>query len=223
MRFSKENQNEWGVNFARNIRRNREESYWNNNDPTRRNLISQLGVLKGIQDVDSPLRLAFSPYISGYIENYDGNTSYSGNGGMDVKWGVNEAFTLDMTLIPDFGQVQFDNQVLNTTPFEVRFNERRQFFTEGTELFNKPGGTFYSRRIGGKPLRADEVRGDLDSNEVITNNPGTSQLLNATKLSGRTKKGTGVGVFNAVTGRMDATIEDTLTGEKRNLPNGPIE
>ena len=47
---------------------------------------------------------------------------------MDVKYGINQAFTLDMTLIPDFGQVQSDNQVLNLTPFEVRFNENRNFF-----------------------------------------------------------------------------------------------
>ena len=222
LRFSKENKNDWGINFARNIRRNREQSYWNDNDPTRRNLISQLGSLKGVKDIDSPLRLALSPYVSGYIENFDGNTSYSGNGGMDVKWGVNEAFTLDMTLIPDFGQVQFDNQVLNTTPFEVRFNERRQFFTEGTELFNKPGGIFYSRRVGGRPLNSNAPYQDLDSNEVVVLNPGTSQLLNATKLSGRTKKGTGIGVFNSVTGRMDAVIEDTLTGLQRTVRTGPL-
>ena len=222
LRFSKDNKNDWGINFARNIRRNREQSYWNDNDPTRRNLISQLGSLKGITDIDSPLRLAFSPYVSGYIENFDGTTSYSGNGGMDVKWGVNEAFTLDMTLIPDFGQVQFDNQVLNTSPFEVRFNERRQFFTEGTELFNKPGGIFYSRRIGSRPLDSNGPYQDLDSNEVVISNPGTSQLLNATKLSGRTKKGTGVGIFNSVTGRMDAVIEDTLTGLQRSYRTGPL-
>ncbi len=222
LRFSKDNQNDWGINFARNIRRNREQSYWNPNDPRRRNLISQLGKLKEVKDVDSPLRLAFSPYVSGYVENFDGNTSYTANGGMDVKWGVNEAFTLDMTLIPDFGQVQFDNQVLNTSPFEVRFNERRQFFTEGTELFNKPGGIFYSRRIGGNPLLGGTVNSELESNEVIVQNPSSSQLLNATKLSGRTKKGTGLGVFNAVTGRMNAVIEDTLTGLQRSFQTGPL-
>ena len=222
LRFSKENENDWGVNFARNIRRNREQSYWNDNDPTRRNLISQLGLLKGIKDVDSPLRLAFTPYVSGYIENYEGNTGYSANGGMDVKWGVNEAFTLDMTLIPDFGQVQFDNQVLNTSPFEVRFNERRQFFTEGTELFNKPGDIFYSRRIGSAPVNINVAYDDLDSNEIITESPTTSQLINATKLSGRTKKGTGVGVFNALTGRVDTEIQDTISGIKRTVRTGPL-
>ena len=58
---------------------------------------------------------------------------------------------LDVTLVPDFGQVVFDRQVLNLSPFEIQFNENRQFFTEGTELFNK-SGLFYSRRIGVKRL-----------------------------------------------------------------------
>ncbi len=51
---------------------------------------------------------------------------------MDVKYGINESFTLDMTLVPDFGQVQSDNQVLNLSPFEVQYNENRAFFTEGS-------------------------------------------------------------------------------------------
>ena len=66
---------------------------------------------------------------------------------MDVKWGISESFTLDMALIPDFSQVQSDNQVLNLSPFEVQYDENRPFFTEGTELFNKRG-LFYSRRVG---------------------------------------------------------------------------
>src|SRR5204862_3844829 len=72
------------------------------------------------------------------------------NGGMDVKFGVNESFTLDMTLIPDFGQVQSDNVILNLSPYEQKFQENRPFFTEGTELFNK-AGIFYSRRVGSIP------------------------------------------------------------------------
>jgi hypothetical protein len=222
LRFSKDSKNDWGVNFARNIRRNREQSFWNPFDPTGLNLISQLGVLKGVKDVDSPLRLALTPYVSGYIENYDGSSGYSANGGMDVKWGINEAFTLDMTLIPDFGQVQFDNQVLNTSPFEVRFNERRQFFTEGTELFNKTDEVFYSRRIGSTPVNFDKAYDELDTNEVVSFNPSSTQLLNATKISGRTRKGTGVGFFNAITGRMDADITDTITGLKRTVRTGPL-
>jgi hypothetical protein len=66
---------------------------------------------------------------------------------MDVKYGISEGFTLDATIIPDFGQVVSDNVVNNLTPYEIKFEENRPFFTEGTELFNK-AGLFYSRRVG---------------------------------------------------------------------------
>jgi Domain of unknown function (DUF5916)/Carbohydrate family 9 binding domain-like len=221
VRFSKDGSENWGINFARNIRRHREQSHWNFFDPTGINLISQLGELEGLKDIESPLRLAFTPYVSGYIENYNGNTSYTANGGLDVKWGVNEAFTIDMTLVPDFGQVQFDNQVLNTSPFEVFFNERRQFFTEGTELFNK-AGLFYSRRVGGRPINLNAAYADLDSNETVKLNPITTQLFNATKFSGRTKKGTGIGIFNAITAETFATIENSATGESRFYRTAPL-
>ena len=104
--------------------------------------------------------------------------------GMDIKYGINDAYTLDMTLIPDFGQVQSDNQVLNLSPFEVRFNENRAFFTEGIEMFDK-SGIFYSRRVG-----------------------NNQQLYNATKISGRGDNGLGIGVFNAVAAEKSTTVFD---------------
>lgn len=223
LRFPKESEQTWGINFSRNIRRNREESYWNFYDPKGINLISQLGQLHGIKNVDSPVRLSFSPYMSGYLQHdgASGVTSYTANGGMDVKYGLNESFTLDMTLIPDFGQVQFDNQILNLSPFEVRYNERRQFFTEGTELFNK-GDLLYSRRIGGQPLFMEAVYSDLDSTESVQANPSANRLLNATKLSGRTKKGLGIGFFNAVTSATHATIVNNATQQTREFLTNPL-
>lgn len=55
---------------------------------------------------------------------------------MDIKYGINDGFTLDMILIPDFGQTKFDNTILNLSAFEVQYAEQRPFFTEGTELFS---------------------------------------------------------------------------------------
>ena len=90
----------------------------------------------------------------GYRSTPEQKTGYRNetlkSGGLDVKYGLNESFTLDATLIPDFGQVISDNVVNNITPFEQQFKENRPFFTEGTELFNK-AGIFYSRRIGRTP------------------------------------------------------------------------
>src|SRR5205823_14883579 len=134
-----------------------------------------------------PLRLQFSPYFSVYANHYPynqpGEKNWTGqvNGGMDLKYGISQAFTLDAMLIPDFGQVQSDNQVLNLTPFEVKYNEYRSFFTEGTELFNK-GNLFYSRRIGGVPLHYDDVASDSVNHVLV--NPTSTKLINATKISG---------------------------------------
>ena len=125
-----------------------------------------------------------------------------------------------MTLIPDFGQVQSDNQVLNVSPFEVRYNENRTFFNEGTELFSK-GNLFYSRRIGGTPIHYGDVYSQINANEEVSKNPAESKLINATKISGRTKKGLGIGIFNAVTKTMYAEVEDDVK-HKRQIETGPL-
>lgn len=189
----------WGANFTRVIRRARETSTWVAQDPTRSgfNLID-CGQLGGFTGVIPPKRLAFYPYVSAYAESFDGAFGSRYNGGMDLKAGIGEAFTLDMTLVPDFGQVVADNIVLNLSPFEVRFAENRPFFFEGTEIFNK-SGLFYSRRIGEE-----------------------GKLINASKFSGRTSGGLGIGAFQAFTN--DPTLENGLNSYSilvldQNLPN----
>lgn len=227
IRFPETEVQTWGVNFMRVIRRKREKSYWNHVNNRIEGFVSQEGRAIGIEGIKSPVRLQFTPYISSYINHYSGDTkgkspySRSVNGGMDVKYGINDAFTLDVTLVPDFTQTQSDNQVLNLSPFEVKHGENRQFFTEGTELFNK-GGLFYSRRIGGTPILRGGVKDSLQENEVISENPTISSLLNAAKVSGRTIKGLGIGLFNAFTRNMYATVQNTETGETREVLTDPF-
>lgn len=226
IRFPKKEEQVWNLNFFRTIRRHREQSFWQHVDPQVAGFVNQSGVIHGINNIAPPPRLFFYPYASGYLQvNTDdqGNvlTGTSYNGGMDIKYGISDAFTLDMTLIPDFGQVQSDNQVLNLSPFEVRFNEQRQFFTEGTELFTK-GGLFYSRRIGGLPVNYGAANDQREDNESIISNPNTTQLLNATKVSGRNKNGLGIGVFNAVTAPEYATLQDNETGDTREVQTSPL-
>jgi hypothetical protein len=139
---------------------------------------------------------------------------------MDLKYGFSQAFTLDMTLIPDFSQAVSDKDVLNLSPFEVVFDENRQFFTEGMEIFNR-GDLFYSRRIGGRPGYFFPVEEELREGEEIIENPQTSQLINATKLSGRTGDGLGLGFFNAVTGREHVKVRDE-TGQERKIKSVPL-
>jgi hypothetical protein len=227
IRFPETEVQTWGVNFMRVIRRAREKSYWNHVNNSVEGFVSQEGRAIGIEGIKSPVRLQFTPYVSGYVNHYSGDTkgkspySRSISGGMDVKYGINDAFTLDVTLVPDFTQTQSDNQVLNLSPFEVKFSENRQFFTEGTELFNK-AGLFYSRRIGGTPMLRGSASSSLQENETIVDNPATSGLLNAAKVSGRTRKGLGIGLFNAVTRNMFAKIKNNETGETREVLTDPF-
>ena len=223
LRFPKKDVQEWGINFWRDLRRYTELSSWNFVDREVRNQMNYLGILKGINGVTPPLRLAFYPYISGYLEKSTGETGWSRtfNGGMDMKWGINESFTMDVTLIPDFGQVKTDEKILNLTPYEVRYTERRQFFTEGTELFQR-ADVFYSRRIGSEPIGYEELEDQLESTEVIKENPVTTRMINATKISGRNQKGLGVGFLNAMTAASHAKVSDTITNIDRSILTQPF-
>jgi hypothetical protein len=224
LRFPNSKVQTWGINFMRGIRRHREISYWNFVDPANEGFVNQFGILTGIENIVSPIRLSLTPYVSAYADHYktpSGITvNQTFNAGTDIKYGINESFTLDMTLVPDFGQVQSDNLVLNLSPFEIQFNEFRPFFTEGTELFNR-GGLFYSRRVGGTPKDFYSVNSKIDSTETLVNNPLSSQLINATKLSGRTNKGLGIGIFNATTSPSYATVQN-ISGESRNVQTDPL-
>lgn len=228
IRFGNKPIQTWGMNITRRRNKTGQQYMWNPVNPTvGGNFLAQEGFLNSIENIKPPVRLSFSPYVSTYANHYpynnsiQNNWSNSVNGGMDVKYGINQSFTLDMTLIPDFGQVQSDNQVLNLSPFEVKYNENRSFFTEGTELFNK-GNLFYSRRIGGTPLHYNDVYNNLSATDTVTNNPTTTKLINATKISGRTQKGLGIGFFNAVTDAQYATVEDLTTKKSRSYQTSPL-
>jgi len=216
LRFPDKNIQTWGINIFIRKANYREWSSWNFVDNNAQEIISQSGQLTDIREIEPPLRLSVTPYVSAYLENNaDGEWGNNFNAGMDLKWGINQSFTLDMILIPDFGQVKSDDQVLNLSPYEIMYNENRAFFTEGTELFNK-AGIFYSRRIGSKPKFISELNYNIDSTEIVIENPIETKLINATKISGRTNSGLGIGFFNAMTGAVEAIVKDTITGSKRN-------
>jgi Domain of unknown function (DUF5916)/Carbohydrate family 9 binding domain-like len=227
LRFSKKDIQTWGLQFLRYMRRNNEQNFWNPVDPNVNGFVNQFGKYVDLKNIQPPLRLSFYPYLgSGIRVNEKGNdlgTQWLRSGGMDVKYGINESFTLDATLIPDFGQVVSDDVINNLTPFEQKFNENRPFFTEGTELFNK-AGLFYSRRIGALPSGYYNIldTADIDPNIRILKNPSVTQLYNAIKFSGRTKEKLGIGVLNAIAAPMYATIFDQTTGAKSQIQTSPL-
>ncbi len=223
IRFGKKNVQDWGLNIVRRRQKSGQQLFWQSIDPNANGFLTQEGLFTGLENIKPPMRLQFSPYFSAY-QNHDGTakdnkSKTTFNGGMDVKYGLNQAFTLDMTLIPDFGQVQSDNRVLNLSPFEQKFNENRAFFTEGVELFNK-GNLFYSRRIGLEP-RFSKFN-PRSNNDAAVEYPGQAKIINATKISGRTQKGLGIGVLNAVTQKQFATYLDTTTEQQYRTENMPL-
>lgn len=210
LRFDNQEQPTWGLQFHRHFRRFRSQYTWNPIDVTKGYVGLYNGELKGLNGIKPPTRLIFYPFTTGIVDSFDGDTTTDITFGMDVKYGITENFTLDATLVPDFSQAGFDNVVLNLGPFEQTFSEQRQFFTEGVDLFSK-GGLFFSRRIGGAP--SGQIEFDEDSETV--NAPNEVKLLNAVKISGRTKNGLGIGVFNAITEKTNAIITNNATGESR--------
>lgn len=228
IRFGSKDVQDWGLNITRRRQKTGQQYMWNPIDPNVNGLLTQEGYWMGVTNIKPPLRLQFSPYFSVYANHYPANQTgiknwtSQVNGGLDVKYGISPSFTLDATLIPDFGQVQSDNQVLNLTPFEVQFNENRSFFTEGTELFGK-GNLFYSRRIGtSTPIHYYDAYNAAGTNERVVKNPGESKLINASKISGRTQKGFGIGVLNAITKPQYAIIENMVSKEQRKIETDPF-
>jgi hypothetical protein len=205
LRFPKSDIQTWGLNFYREVRRDRYQYCWSLISNTIQNEALGAGILNGIENINTPTRLFLIPYSSFYLNTKEGESNITEfKGGMDIKYGINDAFTLDAILVPDFGQTKFDNVELNLSAFEQIFTEQRPFFTEGTDLFSK-GDLFYSRRIGGEPSTYPETASD----EEVINYPNTVNLLNALKISGRTKNGLGIGVLNAITEKTEATIQKT--------------
>lgn len=223
LRFPKTEKQVWGINMWRNNFRKHEFSTWSFVDNTSQNIFRYYGELTGIENIKPPLRLSFSPYVGAYVEKNPDQRDpvFNFRGGMDLKFGINESYTLDMMLIPDFGQVQSDDVVLNLTPFEIRYDEKRQFFTEGTELFDKCG-IFYTRRIGGLPRDYYLPYYSLSENERVKKNPEETRIINATKISGRNRKGLGIGFFNGMTTNTKSILEDTVTGATRKIMTQPF-
>lgn len=220
IRFPKTNTQEWGLQIVRYIRRNRQESKIAPEPREANNSLIYWAKLKGIEDINTPLRLSLSPYLTAGIQTESSkNHSTLISGGSDLKYGIDESFTLDVTLLPDFSQVQSDNKYKNLSAYETVYEERRPFFSESVDLFNK-GGIFYSRRIGKTPKLFYNIASLIDSNEVVKKNPSQAQLLNALKISGRNKNGLAIGILNAITSNTYAQVENNL-GETRHVLTEP--
>ena len=226
LRFPKKEVQLWGLNFGRKIQSLDETYVWSPVNVNELKYHESNGTLTGIENISPPVRLFFYPYVQSSINLQKGvRPASSYTAGMDLKYGISSSFTLDASLIPDFGQVAFDNVELNLGPFEQEFSENRAFFTEGATLFeiadgDMGGGSFfYSRRIGEKVSVEDDL---LDNDEQVYDFDDTPQLLNTVKVTGTTNKNLSIGFLNATTDKVEAKIQNSSLNQTRKQTIQPL-
>jgi len=143
----------WGLEVYRYMHGRGEDTAWVTWDRAAKGFVSRWGQLTGIHGVPSPRQLEIMPYVVGRTtdpaQNGPEKIDKFENVGADLKYGVTADLALNATVQPDFGQVEADPAVLNLSPFETFYDEKRPFFIEGSRLFQHPDfNLFYSRRIG---------------------------------------------------------------------------
>jgi hypothetical protein len=164
LRYPKGGEQAWGFNMQRNIRRKKEVAYWSPL-PRQYNIlrVSRAGVLEGVK-TPAQRNLKITPYVLGSsTRDYRTQSEFERDGefGGDLKYSINPALTLDLTVNTDFAQVEVDEQQVNLDRFSLFFPEKRPFFLENAGQFTVGNSgevdLFFSRRIGiastGDPLQ----------------------------------------------------------------------
>jgi len=223
LRFDRHSDGIWGFQVAREIFRNSETSLWQAMSKEDPGWVHLLGELHGLSDIRPKKQAELIPYLvagNNWYEKEEGNPfceeGYTPlyNTGLDAKLGITNNFTLDLSVNPDFGQVEADPSEVNLTAFESYFEEQRPFFIEGKNIFDfnmtifNMGNLFYSRRVGRRPCYYP----DLQEGEYAKM-PEFTKILGAAKITGKTKNGLSVGIMESLTAAEKAEID--FKGERR--------
>jgi len=215
LRYSPQNEQIWGMHTWRWIARLQEESNWEIQSKTGPGMLYNFGELRGIRGLKKSRRLEIMPFALGDLRTMkeepgnpftENGRSWGGNMGLDAKIGVTSNFTIDLTVNPDFGQVESDPSVMNLTAFETFYEEKRPFFLEGLTIFDydfDEQSLFYSRRIGHAP----SLIVNPDDN-LFVKIPDKTTILSAVKFSGTTSKGLSLGLIQSVTANEYARLSD---------------
>lgn len=217
LRFGNDDEQVWGIQSTRRYFRNEERSTWQQLPANPPGWVSSFGELRGIKGLKPQKQLEIQPYTVGQLDTYEeepGNPFRDGNdarltGGLDAKIGITNDLTLDLTINPDFGQVDADPGAVALDGFEIFFQERRPFFVENKSVFdfNVGGGSdnlFFSRRIGRSPQGSA-----FGATTVFVDQPNNSTILGAAKFSGKTQNGWTLGVLESVTAKEFADVINT--------------
>jgi hypothetical protein len=227
LRFQSKEKYVWGINFRRDISRHNEQTFLVYTPKASSGFVSRFPDLVGIEHIRPARRVEMLPYVRTKAEYthpdaddpFHKKSKYSPDIGLDVKTGLGNNLTLDMTVNPDFGQVEVDPAVVNLSDVETYFQEKRPFFIEGASTFNfGQGGAsnywnfnwpnpnfFYSRRIGRSPQGSYP---DNDYSDV----PQGVHILGAAKMTGKLPGNWNVGTVHAMTQKETGSF--SFDGEK---------
>lgn len=226
LRFSKKEEYTWGILPTRYIQRSGEWDYFCYFPLNESGAMSRTADLTNIRNIDPPKRREFMPYIASGASNLPGledNPFFEGKDsnlgiGADMKFGIGANLTVDATINPDFGQVEVDPSSINLSDHETFYSEKRPFFLEGRNIFNfgNSGPTnnfninfsqprfFYSRRIGRAP------QGWVDAPNDSLDQPSSTRILGAAKISGKVGDDWSVGGLSALTSREYAHFYNSI-------------
>ncbi|MFT6699391.1 MAG: hypothetical protein ACJAVD_000888 [Porticoccaceae bacterium] len=225
LRFGNSKEQIWGFNVLRQLFRKNERSLWQRIPNDQAGFISEAGELHGLRGLVPQKQLEIQPFTVLQQDLYPAETGnpfktgsdFKLNVGLDAKIGITNDLTLDLTINPDFGQVEADPGAIALDGFQIFFEEQRPFFVENFNIFdfefaNGSDNLFYSRRIGRNPHR----EAALNSGE-FAEVPQNSTILGAAKFSGKTRDGWSIGVLESVTANEYATIRQTDGSEREEI------
>ena len=227
LRFDSSDNQVWGLQIVRNYFRLNERSLWQRIPAGTNGFVSRFGELHGLKGLKPQKQLEIQPFLVTQFDSYPaevGNPFRDGsdfriNGGIDAKIGVTNDLTLDLTVNPDFGQVEADPGAIALDGFQIFFREQRPFFVENKNIFDYrfadgQDNVFYSRRIGRNP------QGFPNVSEGFVDVPQNTTILGAAKFSGKTKDGWSIGVLENVTAREYAEVD--VNGDRDEVQVEPL-
>lgn len=228
LKFSNAPEQVWGLQSTRRYFRTEERSLWQRIPLDAPGWVSEFGELRGLVGLSPQRQIEIQPFVLSKLETYpkeEGNPFKTGkdlklNGGLDAKIGITNDLTLNLTINPDFGQVEADPAAIVLDGFQIFHDERRPFFVENKNIFNytfadDQDNLFYSRRIGRNPNGQPNI---LDG--AFMSIPNNTTILGAAKFSGKTKNGWSIGILESVTGKEYAKIQEN--DEKREVLVEPL-
>lgn len=213
LRFATRDEQSWDFQARRYISERQETDEWSFIPRSVAGEVSHYGKLDKLRGLTAKTPLEVRPFVLGKITRSDSSPSAIDGGtrpglsiGADLKWHPTYDLSLDVTFNPDFATVEADTLILNLTPYETYYPEKRPFFLEGTDLFQTPVELVYTRRIG-RVAQPPVLRTDPAFAEQPLDLPTPATILGASKLSGRIAPRWSFGAIQALTAENDVGVQ----------------